>query len=384
MEKREDMKQGVIAATLAVLIGFAGCSSTQVVRIGHAAPLTGQIAHLGNDNRQGAQLAIEDLNAKGPRIAGKPVRFELVSEDDQADPRTAVAAAQRLVDAKVVAVVGHLNSGTSVPASTVYSQAGIPMITPSATNPRLTQRGLRQTFRLIGDDVTLATVLARYSVKTLGARRVALVDDRSAYGQGMADAFEAGARGAGAAVAGREFANNRTTDFGRIVTALAARDPDVVFFGGMDTQAGPLLKEMQRQGLRARLVGGDGICTSDLARLAGGSLPDDRVWCGEAGTVGVPETPEGEVFRRGFAKRFSTMPILYSPYTYDAVQLLAKAMVDAGSADPRVFTPTLAKTAGWQGIMGLVSFDAKGDLVDAPVTVFTYRDNLRTQSDIAR
>lgn len=383
------MRLGVIATVQVVLLGFAGCSSTQlasteVVRIGHAAPLTGQLANLGNDNQRGAQLAVEELNAKGVRIAGQPVRFELVSENDLADGRTAAATAQRLVNAKVVAVVGHLNSGTSIPASQVYSKAGIPTITPSATNPKLTRQGLPQTFRLVADDIVLGTVLGRYSVKTLGAKRVALVDDRTAYGQGVADAFEAGVRDAGAAIVGREFANSRTADFSRIVTAVAAHDPDVVFFGGMDDQAGALLQEMLRQGVRARLVGADGMCMRELPRHAGGSLPDDRVWCGEAGSPELSLTPEGEHFKRRFVERFGTSPVLYSPYTYDAVQLFAKAMIDAGSTDPRVFTPVLAKAAAWQGITGPVSFDAKGDLVDAPVLVFTYRGNLRSKFDITR
>jgi branched-chain amino acid transport system substrate-binding protein len=378
------MSKGVMVAAFVALVALAGCSSVQVVRIGHAAPLTGPLANLGTDNQRGAQLAIDDVNAKSPRIAGQPVRFELVSEDDQADPRTGAAAAQRLVNAKVVAVVGHLNSGTSIPASSVYSRAGIPTITPSATNPRLTRQGMTQTFRLVTDDSALGTVLGRYSVKNLGAKRVALVDDRTAYGQGVADAFEAGARKAGAVIVGHEFASDRTMDFSRVVTALSARDPDLVFYGGLDTQVGPLLREMQRQGLNARLVGGDGICSASLAKLAGGSLPDNQVWCGESGDMDLPLTPQGEQFKRRFAERFNTKPVLYSPYAYDAVQLFAKAMVDAGSTDPHVFTPVLAKTTGWQGITGQVSFDARGDLVDGPVTVFTYRGNLRAKTDVAR
>lgn len=131
-------------------------------------------------------------------------------------------------------------------------------------------------------------------------------------------------------------------------------------------------------------MGGDGICSMDLALRAGGSLPDNRVWCGESGHLELPSTPQGDQFTRRFAERFNTKPILYAPYTYDAVQLFVKAMVDAGSTDPRIFTPVLAKTRHWQGITGSVSFDTKGDLVDGPVTVFTYRGNLRTKSDIAR
>lgn len=376
------MRQGMLASALVALVGVVGCSSTQVIRIGHVAPLTGGIAHLGKDNQRGAQLAIEELNAKGVQIAGQVVKFELVTEDDQADGRTATAVAERLVGAKVAAVVGHLNSGTSIPASRVYSRAGIPTITPSATNPKLTRQGLSQTFRLIVDDIALGQVLGRYSVKSLGAKRVAVVDDRTAYGQGVADAFESGARGAGAVVVERQFANNRMTDFSHLVSTLALTDPDLVFFGGMDDQAGALLSEMQRQGMRAQLVGGDGICTAELPKLAGGLISDDQVWCAEPGDTTGVSTPQAQQFQRRFEERFGTKPILFAPYTYDAVRLFAKAMVDAGSADPRIFVPVLAKTADWQGVTGSVSFDAKGDVMGGPVTVFTYRGNMRAEAGI--
>lgn len=378
------MRQGMLGAVLAALVGLVGCSSTQVVRIGHVAPMTGGLAHLGADNQRGAQLAIDELNAKGVQIAGKPVKFELVSENDLADARAGVAAAERLVGAKVVAVVGHLNSGTSIPASRVYSLAGIPTITPSATNPKLTRQGLSQTFRIIADDIALGGVLGRYSVKSLGARRVAIVDDRTAYGQGVAEAFESGASGAGAVVVDHQFASNRMTDFSAIVSELAPRNPDLVFFGGMDTQAAALVREMQRQGMRAHVMGGDGICTGDLARLAGGSLPDDRVWCGESGETVLVSTPEAQQFERRFAERFNGRPLLYAPYTYDAVRLFAKAMEDAGSTDPRVFTPVLAKISNWQGVTGPITFDGKGDVVDGSVTVFTYRGNLRAKAGVTR
>lgn len=379
------MRKTMLAAALAALAGLVGCSSTPtvpVVRIGHAAPLSGSIGHLGEDNRRGAQLAVEELNAKGVRIAGQAVRFELVNEDDRADRFAAPAAAQRLVSAKVVAVVGHLNSGTSIPASQVYGREGIPTISPSATNPKLTQQGLPQTFRLIVNEIAVGNALGRYAVNLLGARRVAIVDDGSAYGQGIAEAFESGASGAGAVVVDRH-STDGGPNFSRIVSALAARDPDLVFFGGLDTHAGPLLREMQAQGLRAQLMGGDGICTGELARRAGGFLPDNRVWCSEPGDL-VRSSPEAEQFQIRFTERFKSEPILYAAHTYDAVQLFAKAMVDAGSTDPRVFTPVLAKTAGWRGAAGPVSFDAKGDLVDGPLTVFTYRGNVRTKVGVTR
>lgn len=383
------MKQRGMVAAFVAMAGFAGCATvdtaTQVVRIGHAAPMTGQLAHLGRDNERGAQLAIDELNAKGIRISGRAVRFELVAANDLADPRTAVAVARRLVEAKVVAVVGHLNSGASIPASHIYSEAGIPTITPSATNPRLTRQGLTQTFRMVPDDAAVVATFARHAVQTLGVRRVAVIDDSTAYGQGVADTFESSARSSGAVVVGREFVGDRTTDgFDRVVAALAPLDPDMVFFGGMDAQAGPLLRQMQKQGMRARLMGGDGICSANLPRLAGGWLNNDQVWCVESGDVQPESTPALDDFRRRFADRFNANPVLYAPYTYDAVHLLVKAMIDASSTEPRVFMLRLAATSGQQGITGPLTFDSKGDVVDGAVTVFTYRDNVRTKTAVVR
>ena len=279
------MKTSLKMTVLAGAILMAGTSYAQelVVKIGHVAPTSGAIAHLGKDNENGARMAIEELNAKGITLGGKKVKLELIAEDDAADPKQGTAAAQKLVDQKVNGVIGHLNSGTSIPASTIYSNAGIPQISPSATNPKFTRQGLKTTFRVVADDVHLGGTLGKYAVKDLKGKSIAIVDDRTAYGQGVADEFEKAVKAAGGKIAGREFTTDKSTDFMAILTTLKGKKPDVVFFGGMDAVAGPMLKQMKSLGITAKFMGGDGICTSELAKLAGDAMADGQVVCADGG-----------------------------------------------------------------------------------------------------
>src|SRR5262245_26838920 len=249
---------------LALALMVTGCGketstagAPKTVKIGQVAPLTGPQAHLGKDNDNGARLAIEELNAKGVTIGGAKVKFELVSEDDQADPKTGTIVATKLVDNRVAGVIGHLNSGTSIPASKIYSDAGIPQISPSATAVKYTANGYKTTFRLMANDAQQGKVLGEYAVK-LGAKNVAVIDDRTAYGQGLADEFEKAAKAAGATIVGREYTSDRSTDFRAILTNVKARQPDLVFYGGMDSQAGPMAAQMKSLAIKARLLGGDG------------------------------------------------------------------------------------------------------------------------------
>ncbi|MEP7056524.1 MAG: branched-chain amino acid ABC transporter substrate-binding protein, partial [Caldimonas sp.] len=232
------IKFNLIAAAAA--FAFAGIASAQdmVVKIGHVAPTSGGIAHLGKDNENGARMAIDELNAKGVMIGGKKAKFELVAEDDAGDPKQGTAVANKLVDAKVNGVIGHLNSGTSIPASKVYSDAGIPQISPSATNPKYTRQGFKTTFRVVADDVHLGGTLGRYAVKELKGKSIVTIDDRTAYGQGVAEEFSKAVKASGGAIADTQFTTDKATDFTAILTAVKAKKPDVVFFGGMDAVAG--------------------------------------------------------------------------------------------------------------------------------------------------
>lgn len=371
---------------LAVAAAFAGSVSAQelVVKIGHVAPTSGPDAHLGKDNELGAKMAIDELNAKGVTIGGKKAKFELLAEDDASDPKQGTAVAQKLVDSKVNGVVGHLNSGTSIPASKIYSDAGIPQISPSSTNPKFTRQGYKTTFRVVADDVHLGGTLGRYASQTLKGKSISVIDDRTAYGQGVAEEFEKGVAGSGGKVVGRQFTTSKATDFTSILTSIKASKPDVVFYGGMDSVAGPMLRQMKQLGIEAKFMGGDGLCTSALPSLSAGAMGDGQVVCAEAGGVEGAQKKGMDDFRAAFKKKFDVEVQLYAPYVYDAVNVMVAAMVKAGSADPVKYLPTLAKTEGYKGVTGTISFDAKGDIKNGALTLYTYKGGVREQITVVR
>ena len=370
-------------AALAALSGLV-MAQEQVVKIGHVGPVSGAIAHLGKDNEYGARFAIEELNAKGVSINGKKVKFELIAEDDAADPKQGTAAAQKLVDAKVSGVVGHLNSGTTIPASKIYSDAGIPQISPSATNPKYTRQGYKTTFRVVADDVHLGGTLGRYAVNELKGKAIAVIDDRTAYGQGVAEEFEKAVKAAGGKLVGHEFTTDKATDFMPILTTIKGKKPDIIFFGGMDAVAGPMLKQMKSLGVKAKFMGGDGICTTELVKLAGDAMADGQVFCAEAGGVDGALKKGMDDFGVKFKKRFNDDVKLYSPYVYDAVNVMVDAMQRAKSSDPAKYLPELAKTSGYKGVTGTISFDAKGDIKNGALTLYTFKAGKRDQIAVVR
>jgi len=365
-------------ATLAAISSLA-LAQEQVVKIGHVGPVSGAIAHLGKDNEWGARLAIEELNAKGVSINGKKVKLELVAEDDAADPKQGTAAAQKLVDAKVSGVIGHLNSGTTIPASKIYSDAGIPQISPSSTNPKYTRQGYKTAFRVVADDVHLGGTLGRYAVNELKGKSIAVIDDRTAYGQGVAEEFEKAVKAAGGNLVGHEFTTDKATDFMPILTTLKGKKPDIIFFGGMDAVGGPMVKQMKSLGIKAKFMGGDGICTNEMIKLAGDAMADGQVVCAEAGGVDGALKKGMDEFGTKFKKRFNDDVKLYSPYVYDAVFVMVDAMQRAKSSDPAKYLPELAKTSGFKGVTGTISFDAKGDIKNGALTLYTFKAGKRDQ-----
>jgi branched-chain amino acid transport system substrate-binding protein len=341
--------------------------ATQEVKIGHVAPLTGGIAHLGKDNENGARLAVEEANAAGIKIDGKAVKFTLVAEDDQADPKVGTTVAQKLVDAKVAGVVGHLNSGTSIPASPIYSQAGIPVISGSATNPKLTEQGFKTQFRVVGRDDQQGPAVASYLAANNKPRLVAVVDDSTAYGEGIANEVEKTLKAAGIKTLPREKGTDKTTDWKAILTKLRGRNPDAVFYGGMDATGGPLLKQGRELGMKAVFSFGDGACTDEMAKLAGQAA--EGLLCSQAG---IPAQAADKKFLEAYKKKFNVDPILYSPFTYDAANLLIAAMQKANSAEPAKYLPELQKIS-FTGATGPIAFDDKGDRKDAEMTIFTMK-----------
>ncbi len=381
---KKDAPAPVPAAAPASVPVAAVATGATVVKIGHVSPTSGGSAHLGKDNENGARLAIEELNTAGVMLDGKKVTLELMVEDDASDPKQGTAVAQKLVDAKVAGVIGHLNSGTTIPASKLYSDAGIPQISPSATNPKYTRQGFKTAFRVVADDVHLGSTLGKYAVNTLKGKSIAVIDDRTAYGQGVADEFTKAVEAAGVKVIAKEFTTDKATDFSSILTTIKAKKPDVVFFGGMDAVAGPMLKQMKSLGIKARFMGGDGICTTELPKLAGDAMADEQVFCAEAGGVEGEAKAGLEEFKTKYKAKFNMDVQLYSPYVYDATKVLVAAMVKANSSDPAKYLPALAATADFKGVTGPITFDEKGDIKNGALTLMTFKGGQRSTLAVVR
>jgi len=366
---------GVLA--VAAMVGVTGCGedkkaqapATLTIAIGSVAPLTGGIAHLGKDNENGARLAVEEANAAGIRIDGKEAVFELVAQDDQADPKVGTTVAQKLVDAKVAGVVGHLNSGVTIPASAIYNGANppIPMVTGSATNPKLTEQGFRNVFRVVGRDDQQGPAIASYLAANAKPKLAAVIDDATAYGEGLANEVEKTLKAAGVNVLPRERGTDKTADWKATLTKVKGRNPDAVFYGGMDATAGPLLRQGREIGIKAVFAFGDGACTDNMKQLAGDAA--EGLLCSQAG---IPPQAASKKFLDAYKKRFGIEPILYAPFTYDAANLLIEAMKKANSADPAKYLPELQKI-DFSGATGRIAFDAKGDRSDAEMTIFTIK-----------
>jgi branched-chain amino acid transport system substrate-binding protein len=367
------IKFNLIAAAAVALVAGGASAQDMVVKIGHVGPVSGAQAHYGKDNENGARMAIEDLNAKGVTIGGKKVKLELVAEDDAADPKQGTAAAQKLCDAKVNGVVGHLNSGTTIPASKIYNDCGIPQVTPSATNPKYSQQGFKTAFRILANDNALGAGLALHAANNLKLKKIAIIDDRTAYGQGVAEVFKKTAMAKGIQIVDEQYTNDKATDFMAILTAIKSKNPDGVFFGGMDPQGGPMLRQMEQLGMtNVKYFGGDGICTAKLAELSGGAKTLGNVVCAEGG-ASLEKMPGGSAWKKRYDAKYPGQFQVYSPYTYDAVGLLVNAMEKAGSADPKVYMPVLAKSE-YQGVTTKISFEADGELKNPAMTLYTYKD----------
>lgn len=341
-----------------------------LVRIGSVAPLTGPQAHLGKDNENGTRLAIDDANAKGVVIGGKKVHFELISEDDQADPKTATIVAQKLVDNKVAGVIGHLNSGTTIPAAKIYSDNGIVQISPSATAVSYTQQGFKTAFRVMANDAQQGRALGGYAVKNLGARKIAIIDDRTAYGQGLADEFIKAAQAAGAQIVAHQYTSDKSVDFTAVLTAVKGKQPDLLFYGGMDAQAGPMVRQIKALALNVKFMMGDGGYTPEFIKLAG-----DAAEGAYASLPGVPldKMPGGKAFSERFVAKYQPIQ-LYAPYCYDAVNVMIAAMQKADSTEPARYMPMLAGISH-DGITATIQFDASGDLKGGAVTLYQVKQD---------
>ena len=352
----------------------------EVVKIGHVGPLTGGSSHLGKDNENGARLAVEDINRTGLVIGGHKVRLELDGEDDAADPKTGTQIAQKFVDEHVVAVIGHLNSGVSIPASRIYNDANIAEISPSSTNPDYTKQGYKSAYRVVATDAQQGPALGGYALKSLGAKTIAVVDDATAYGKGLADEFAKAAQAGGARIVSREATNDKAADFRAILTSIKSAHPDVIMFGGMDSTVGPFIRQAAALGLNAKVLSGDGACTEKVAELAGDAV--NNLICSEA-SLAVSRMPKGAEFQKRFEARFNGPILFNAPFAYDAVYVIADAMRRANTTDAAKVLAALPAT-DYNGVIGRIAFDAHGDMKEGAITLYHYQDKKKTLLDVVK
>jgi ABC-type branched-subunit amino acid transport system substrate-binding protein len=353
------------------LVGMVGAVHAQetVVKIGHSGPLSGSQSFAGKDNENGVRLAIEELNAKQITVGGKKVRFELQSEDDQGDPKAGVNVAQKLVDAGVRFVVGPYNSGVAIPASRVYNSAGA-IVATVGSNPKITEQGYKTLYRINASDTQLGSKMALYAAKELKLKTVGVIDDRTAFGQGVAEEFKKQARASGMTVAGHEFTNDKASDFNTILTTLKAKKVEAVFLGGYAPQGGPMARQMKQLGMNARLLGGDTICAAEMGKL-GGDAVGENVLCAQGGAI-LDRAANGAEFKAKYKKRFNQDPDVYAASFYDGMMMYAEAMQKANSVEPAKVNAEIAK-GEFKGVAGTYAFDDKGNMKSSPVTIFTFK-----------
>ena len=366
------MKQ-LAGATLVAALSLAGTAHAQQVeevKVGFAGPMTGAQAHYGKDFQNGITLAVEEMNATKPVIGGKPVHFVLDSADDQADPRTGTTVAQKLVDDGIKGMLGHFNSGTTIPASRIYANAGIPQIA-MATAPEYTQQGFKTTFRMMTSDTQQGSVAGAFAVKNLGMKKIVVIDDRTAYGQGLADEFSKAAKAAGGTIIDREYTNDKAVDFKSVLTKAKAMAPDLVYFGGADSQAAPMVKQMKSLGIKAPLMGGEMVHTPTFLQIAG-----DAANGTVASLAGLPldQMPGGKDYVAKYKKRFGEDVQTYSPYAYDGAMAMFDAMKKANSTDPAKYLPFLAKTSMPAVTSSDLAYDPRGDLKNGGITLYKVVD----------
>ncbi|MFK3739584.1 branched-chain amino acid ABC transporter substrate-binding protein [Massilia sp. TN1-12] len=358
------------AGLLALGAQAQGQAQEQVVRIGVSGPLSGANAFAGKDNENGVRLAVEELNAQKIKAGGKTLRFELLSEDDQGDPKAGVNVAQKFADAGVKFVLGPYNSGVAIPASRVYNDAGILMSTVG-TSPKITQARYPNVFRIVASDTQVGASMAAYAAKELKLKKVGVIDDRTAFGQGIADEFARQARSSGLAVAGRQFTTDKASDFSAILTAFRAQKVDAIFYGGYAPQGAPMARQMKQLGMaNVRLLGGDTLCSPEMAKL-GGDAVGDNILCAQAGAM-LDKQPGGAAFKARYKQRFQRDPDVYAPAFYDQAMFIGRAIKDAGAVDAAAVSKAL-HTTSYQGVAGTYGYDDGGNLKKTAVTVYTFK-----------
>lgn len=365
-------KNAMIPLSGAVLLALSAgvYADDLVVKIGHSGPLSGSNAFAGKDNENGVRLAIEELNRKKIAVSGKTVKFELQSEDDQCDPKSGVSVAQKFVDSGVKFVMGPYCSGVAIPASRVYSNDDV-MMSTVGTNPKVTQGGYKNLYRIVAGDSQIGSSMAAYAAKVLKVKSVGVIDDRTAFGQGVAEEFVKEAKSLGLNVVGQEFTTDKATDFTAILTNLKAKKPEVIFFGGYAPQAAPMVRQMKQLALSAKLLGGDTLCSPEMGKL-GGEAVNDVVFCAQGGSI-LDKTTDGPAFKAKYKKRFNLDADVYAVSFFDQMMFVGESMQKANSVDPVKVGAEMHKSS-YKGVAGTYAYDDKGNMKQAPVTVYNYKN----------
>lgn len=359
-----------IHSLLAVAVAataLSGCQkSGETVKIGLAGVQTGPDGEIGTAPIRGSQIAIDEWNARGG-VLGK--KIESVVRDDEGKPNQAVAVAQELVSAGVVAVVGHFNSGCSLPASDVYHQAGIVQITPASTNPKVTERGYAQTFRICGRDDQQAIISAQFARDSLKLAKVAVLHNKTAYGQGIADVFKTAFEKAGGTVVLYDGLAGEELDFRATISTLQEAGAQAVFWGGMYNQGGPLYRQLRQAGFKGALLGGDGIYDNELIKTVGPKADSIFITFGPD----YEKLPAAKPFLAAYKAKYGQAAGGYSIYGYDAANVLLSAIRKAGTTDADKVSQVL-RSQEWPTLQGGTAFDQKGDLKKAAYVIWTIRD----------
>jgi branched-chain amino acid transport system substrate-binding protein len=355
-----------VASACAMLAAGAHAENVKVVKLGFAAPLTGFSASWGKDEENAVRVAVDDANKAGLVIGGQKSQFELDSQDDAADPKTAVLVAQRFLDEGVSGVIGHLNSGCSVAASAIYAKAGIPQVSPSASSPAFTSRGLKTTFRTINNDDQMATLAADYSVKKLGAKRIATIDDSTDYGSNFAAELGKAIKSAGGEVVSRQYTDTKSVDFRAILTTIKGANPDLIVYIGSYGQAASLVKQLRQLGIRSKFMGEGGFTNDNFLKLTGNAAKGMYSW-----EYGLPlsRLPRAADLEKKIQARFGTGIVQFAPQAYDATWAIINAMKKADSTDPQKYVSVLPNVS-FDGVTGPIAFEKNGDLASTQATLF--------------
>jgi branched-chain amino acid transport system substrate-binding protein len=352
------------SVVLAAGLAFASAASAQI-KLGVAGPMTGPNAAFGAQLKNGTQQAVDDINAKGG-ILGQKIEVEV--GDDVSDPKQGVDVANKFIGDGVTLVVGHFNSGVTIPASEAYDKGGVLFITPSATNPKVTERGLWNAFRTCGRDDQQGKLWADYVLANFKDKKVAILHDKTTYGQGLADAAKGFLDAAGFKYVLYDGVNTGEKDYSAVVTKLKAAGADVLLWGGLHTEGGLIIKQMRDQGLNTVMLSGDGITSAEFATIGGDGVIGTLM---SFGPDPLKNPTAAEVVKEFTAKNIN--PEAYTLYSYAAVQIFQQAAEEAKSVDTQKMADVMHSGKVFKTVLGDISYDKKGDRTTVDYVMYTWK-----------